>query len=364
MRERRVGFPLPQDVKVADVINRPTTKYDTAGNQPIQSPYTPAVVTPASVGIKDPGAKLTFFYAADWGGIEDPTFQKYVIAAMAALLPTVGPAFLYIGGDWVYFNCDPPQWMNQFYQLLAHLPLPAVGIPGNHDGDGTDGVEGSGLLSWLANLCTSKPMLPPSDPSDEFGRDTQTQPSHDWGLELEAATILGAWDNVASGGHLEPEQIAWLTQAMKEAPTDRPVIYVGHHPSYSISADGGSSPELNRVLNGIWAAAKRWPDLILSGHVHDYQHFVCVVEDAWQDGEDKYTFNLPYIVCGNGGYHNLHPIAGDYSPGMTVAPNVTCEYADGANWGFLIVTAEGGKVSGEYVAVDKNGDVTRNADTF
>lgn len=353
---RRIGLPLPQDVKAREVVVG--KKYDTAGNQPLPTPYTPAVVTPDKVGITDPGATLSFLFCADWGGIEDPGPQKAVVAAMTERLP--GPAFLFIGGDVVYFNCDPDQWPLQFYQPLAHLPIPVVAIPGNHDGDPTDGVPGAGISSFMANLCTPVPVVPPGDPHDEFGRDTQTQPSHDWGLALEAVTILGVWTNVASGGHLEQEQIDWLTSAVKAAPDDRPLIVIEHHPPYSISADGGSSPELNATFDSIWEQATRWPDLILSGHVHDYQRFSRQVTKFPHYGVDEVT----YVVCGGGGYHNLHKIAGDYEPGMTVANGVTCEFADGTNYGYLEITVSAGTISGEYVQVTRDGQITRNADTF
>jgi hypothetical protein len=134
------------------------------------------------------------------------------------------------------------------------------------------------------------------------------------------------------------------------------VFYTGN----SISADGGSSPELNGVFDGIFAGAGRWPALILSGHVHDYQRFTR--REAMTEAGVAPT--ITYVVCGNGGYHNLHAIAGDYTPGMQVADGITCDFADGTNWGFLDITVSAGKISGEYVQVAKDGTVTPNADTF
>jgi Icc-related predicted phosphoesterase len=343
---RRVGKPLAKDVRVRDVIEGKS--YDTAGNQPLPSPYAAAVVTPDKVGITDPGAELRFLFCADWGGIEDPNPQKAVVAAMAARLP--GPAFLYIGGDLNYFDGDPAQWPLQFYQPLEHFPIPVVAVPGNHDGDPTDGVPGAGIASFMKNMCTPTPVLPDCDPHDEFGRDTQTQPSHDWGLLLQAVTILGVWTNVASGGHLEPEQITWLTDAVQHAPTDRPLIIVEHHPPYSISADGGSSPQLNAVFDGIWNAAGRWPELILSGHVHDYQRFTRTVQGK----------TPTYLVQGAGGYHNRHPLAGDAVPGMDVLGDGSLIFEQGFadEWSFTEVTVAAGVITGETFGVPLTGPVT------
>jgi hypothetical protein len=53
------------------------------------------------------------------------------------------------------------------------------------------------------------------------------------------------------------------------------------------------------ILDKAFEDAARTPDLILSGHVHDYQRFTHTIKGK----------PVPYIVAGNGGYHNLHRLA-------------------------------------------------------
>lgn len=44
----------------------------------------------------------------------------------------------------------------------------------------------------------------------------------------------------------------------------------------------------------------RVPDMVLAGHVHNYQRFTRVTAAGVE---------IPYIVAGAGGYHNLHYVA-------------------------------------------------------
>jgi hypothetical protein len=95
------------------------------------------------------------------------------------------------------------------------------------------------------------------------------------------------------------------------------------------------------ALDGAIQQAGRWPDLVLCGHVHDFQHFTRKTQDK----------DVPYVVIGNSGYHNLHQLASDAKPGMDLGGGVTFEYGDAKEYGFLVLTIGGGKISGEYVGV-------------
>lgn len=342
MTERRVGLPRPRDVKAADQLQK---KWDTAGIQALPLPYAPGRITGAGFGAK--GATTQMIFQGDTGGIEDPTYQKYVALALAA---EDKAELVYTLGDQVYFNCDPALWMNQFYQPYAHDPKPYVGVPGNHDGDPTDGVPGAGIASWMANMCTKTPQRPLSDPQDEFGRDTQTLPSHDWTADLGYTTIIGLYSNVISGGHLFQNQIDWLTGELQAAPKGVPLLVCMHHPAYSVDAYHGGSALMGSILDQAFATAGRLPTAVLAGHVHDYQRFTR-------------SNGVAYIVSGNGGYHNLHGFAGDATPGLVLG-DVTFEAGDDKNWGFLSLTADGPHLQGEYVQVDSSGSVTHGADTF
>jgi 3',5'-cyclic AMP phosphodiesterase CpdA len=208
----------------------------------------------------------------------------------------------------------------------------------------------------MANFCAAKASAPPIDPDLEYGRDTMTQPYCDWTHALEAVTIIGLWSNVPSGGHLYPQQVAWLTAEIKAAPVDRPLIVQLHHPPYSVDAHHGGSAKMGAALDGAFVAAGRWPELVLSGHVHDAQFFT----------RKRPGGTTTYVVIGNSGYHNTHPLAGDYAPNMDVLGDgsVICNYGDASGWGFLVLALIDGKIHGEYVQVAKEGTVTHRAYEF
>jgi acid phosphatase type 7 len=193
----------------------------------------------------------------------------------------------------------------------------------------------------MANFCAKDPGVPAADPQLEFGRHTQTQPYCDWTLEHQAATITSLYTNVPSGGHLEQSQIDWFAGELKAAPTDRPLILTLHHPPYSVDAHHGGSQAMGEALDEALAAPGRAPDLVLSGHVHDYQRFTHTYQGK----------AIPYVVIGNSGYHNLHLLAADARPGEELADGVVFEYGDASEYGYLALTVSGGNISGEYTGV-------------
>jgi hypothetical protein len=75
--------------------------------------------------------------------------------------------------------------------------------------------------------------------------------------------------------------------------------------------------------------------------VHDFQSFTRATPGK----------TVRYVVVGNSGYHNLHQLASDASPGMDLGGGVTLEYGDASEYGFLVLNIGSGKVSGEYVGV-------------
>jgi hypothetical protein len=324
------------------------------GIQPLPQPYSPGSIGGAALGIRE-SSPLVMNVFGDHGAPKQPDPHNAVALAMEA---DRKPDLIYSVGDIVYYNGDPLEYGPQFFETYSHLNSPIVAIPGNHDGDGTDGIPGSGIGSFMANWCASKPGLPPG--FEEFNRDVQIQPSHDWALALSAVTIIGVWTNVPSGGHLEPEQIAWLTAKLKGAPTDRPLIIMLHHPPYSIDAHHGGSKKMGDALDKAFTAANRIPDLVISGHVHTYERFTRV---AW--GRP-----ITYLVTGNGGYHNLHRLAPGATPGQELVPGVTFENGDDSEYGYVKLTIDRGGVQGEYVGVTPGATsntpptVTGGKDTF
>ncbi|HSO98316.1 MAG TPA: metallophosphoesterase [Solirubrobacteraceae bacterium] len=306
----------------------------------------------ADLGITDQ-SPVTFLVIGDSGGVKDPNPQNAVSNAMQARAPQdPKPAFVYTVGDIVYFNGDATEYTPQFYEAYGHLQLPIVGIPGNHDGDTTDDPTRKPLDTFMANFCAPKAALPPGN--EEYNRDVETQPYCDWTLLLNAATVIGIYTNIPSGGHLEQSQVDWLTAELAAAPAGKPLIVTCHHPPYSVDQMHGGSQVIGGALDGAFASSGRTADLVLSGHVHDYQRFTRTLNGK----------QIPYIVIGNSGYHNLHLLANGATPGTQLSPGVVFEFGDDQGWGFLELTIDGTKVTGGYTAVTTAGQATPNSDRF
>ncbi len=330
-----------------------------AGVQPLPE-GSPGRASGADVGIED-SAEVSFFVIGDHGGVLAPGPQNAVSTAMQ-IAPEPRPAFVYSVGDIAYFYGEEEKYQHQFYEPYAHLAAPIVGIPGNHDGDrkGPDSKR-LPLDAFMANFCDQAPAVPAADPQFEFGRHTQTQPYCDWTLALEAVTTTGLYTNVPPGGHLEESQLKWLTGELADAPKETPLIVSLHHPPYSVDSMHGGSAHMGDALDQAFKDSGRVPDLVLSGHVHDYQRFSRVFAGK----------TVTYVVIGNSGYHNLHQLAKDAKPGEEIADGVTFAYGDAKEYGFLRLTVSDGKISGEYVGVHpgtmpdgSDATVTRAKDTF
>jgi predicted MPP superfamily phosphohydrolase len=327
------------------------------GAQPLPAPYKPGKIAPADVGIADPGDPVSFFVLGDVGGIMAPSPQNAVSYAMEARQAEA--AFVLILGDVVYFNGEEAQYAPQFYEPYGKLLKPIIALPGNHDGDPIPGD--TSLSAFTANFCDSKPNVPAADPQHEYGRDTQTLPYPEWTLTLEAATIIAVYSNVPSGGVLSADQQTRLAQELKSADPAKPVIVALHHPPYSVDQHHGGSQQMVDALEAAFTAAGRTADLILSGHVHDYQRFT-----RSHNGKA-----IPYLVSGNGGYHNLHQLAADAVHGQQLTPEVTFEFGDASQYGFVKLTVSKGVISGEYVGAKpgtmpdgSDATVTPAVDTF
>ncbi len=107
---------------------------------------------------------------------------------------------------------------------------------------------------------------------------------------------------------------------------------------------------MGTVLDGAAQRSGRTPDIVFTGHVHNYQRFT----RTWNGQQ------VPYIVAGAGGYWHLHNMAqadtGGPLPVPWSVPDVEAttldSYVDDRH-GFLRLTVNASTLRGEYVVVPR-----------
>ena len=301
---------------------------------------------PAIAGNIQSAGKMVFHILGDSGGVKDGEFQDNVAEALVEQLSDASdsPQFCYHVGDVVYFTGMPTDYYAQFYEPYSHYTRPILAIPGNHDGEVDDPEEQTSLDGWVEYFMQATPGVDPI--SKDAPRVTLSLPNVYWTLVTPFATIIGMYTNVPEGGSVDSVQQQWVTNEFHTAPTDRALILALHHPIYSFDTFHSGSSKMADVLENAIRDTGRVPNLVLSGHVHDYQRI------EKQIGSDGPT---PFIVCGNGGYHNLHAIHSN--PG-DVAPDTgaVLQFGTAKAWGFLTLTIDKETISGVSTEIDRGGN--------
>ena len=292
--------------------------------------------------------KMVFHVVGDTGGVQDGEFQNNVAEQMIAHLENPHgpvPQFCYHVGDVVYFTGMHDDYYGQFYEPYAHYTPPIFSIPGNHDGEVDDPTAQTSLDGWVDYFMQEHPDVDPI--SKDAPRVQLDLPNVYWTLVTPFATIIGMYTNVPEHGSIDSTQQQWVTNEFATAPKDRALILALHHPIYSFDVYHSGSAKMADVLeNAIWDTG-RVPNLVMSGHVHDYQR---IEQTIAPDGP------TPFIVCGNGGYHNLHDVhsaVGDKAPDT----GAVLKYFK-KTWGFMTLTIDKDTISGVTTEVDRTGRVT------
>jgi hypothetical protein len=298
--------------------------------------------------------KLVFHVAGDTGGVQDGEFQNNVAEQMIQHLTSgtgAKPQFCYHVGDVVYFTGMKDDYYAQFYEPYAHYDVPILSIPGNHDGEVDDASKQTSLDGWVQYFMQAQPDV--DSISKDAPRVQLNLPNVYWTLVTPFATIVGLYTNVPEGGSIDSTQQQWVTNEFATAPTDRALILALHHPIYSFDVYHSGSSKMADVLENAIRDTGRVPNLVLSGHVHDYQR----IERNIAPGAPT-----PFIVTGNGGYHNLHAVhsaPGDKSPDS----GAVLKYAAATSWGFVTLTIDSNTISGVTTQVDRTGKIS-NGDSF
>lgn len=257
--------------------------------------------------------KLVFNMVGDTGGIKSPTFQRQIAEQMGQQVKDGinRPQFLFHLGDIVYHFGEREQYERQFFRPYANYPGPIFAIPGNHDADVnvSNPTPYKSLDAFKEVFCDPRP----EDHyfSEDVSRMNQHQPHVYWTLNTELATIIGLYSNVPKFGYISPEQRDWFISELKSAGElkhEKAIIVCLHHAPYSADTNHGSSLAMIQFLEGAFAEAGVLPDIVFSGHVHNYQRFS-------KNYEGKKT--VPFIVAGGGGFDELHLLAANEDPLFT-----------------------------------------------
>ena len=252
--------------------------------------------------------QMMFQLVGDTGSVRNASFQRQVAGAMArqnleAVSKEYQPLFLFHLGDVVYNFGEAEHYFSQFFEPYADYPNPIFAIAGNHDSDVNPASEVpyQSLDAFTSVFCDS--VSQPVIFAKSSKRKSMVQPNIYWTLETPLANIIGLHSNVPKFGVITPEQRNWFIEELKTANLERPgkaIIVCIHHAPYSADINHGSSIPMIEFLEGVFEETGIRPDIVFSGHVHNYQRF----NKRYADG-----VTVPYIVAGAGGYDELHPIA-------------------------------------------------------
>lgn len=301
--------------------------------------------------------KLAFHMVGDTGSIRTPDFQKLVVGEMvkqfeAAEKTGYEPQFLFHLGDVVYNFGEASQYQRQFFEPYQKYPGPIFAIPGNHDSDinPDSRVRYNSLDAFTTVFCDTERRTVAF--SGNAARKSMVQPNVYWTLITPLANIIGMYSNVPKFGVVTDEQRQWLIHELKRADSERPgkaVILCLHHSPYSADINHGSSMPMIELLEGVFEETGIYPDIVFSGHVHNYQRFS-------RHYPHRGGRILPFIVAGSGGYDELHPVAytNDYrfDSDLPEFEGVNLENSCDTKHGFLKVllerTAEGIIITVEF----------------
>jgi hypothetical protein len=295
--------------------------------------------------------QLTFHTVGDTGGVKCVDSQEIVTRWMEHDFDVVDPppSFFYHLGDVVYFDGERSRYYDQFYDPYLHYAAPIFAIPGNHDGDLGIPPVGFSLEGFMVNFCSADGAVTPD--AKDAPRPAMTQPNCYWTLLTPLVTIVGLYTNSPEGGVVKPDQAQWFTGELAAAPHDKALVVALHHPPYSGDDHHSSSLAMRALLKQAFADSGRRPDLVLAGHVHNYQR--------WSVPDGDGGGSLTYLVAGAGGYPNLHSMGSVDGgpppiPWTDAASGATLEsYNQEQRHGFLRLTVSRADINGVYTTVPR-----------
>ncbi|MEN0054506.1 MAG: metallophosphoesterase [Mucilaginibacter sp.] len=312
--------------------------------------------------------KIVFHALGDTGSVRDSDTIGIVAAEMTRqyndLKGSDRPQFLYHLGDIVYNHGEAERYEQQFLSPYKQYPAPIFAIAGNHDSDinPANPVPYKSLDAFTKVFCDT--VSRPVNLGGETVKMSMIQPNIYWTLKTPLFNIIGLHSNVPKFGVITPEQRDWFIEELKTNNEERPAkaLFVClHHAPYSADTNHGSSLPMINFLEGVFEETCIIPDLVLSGHVHNYQRF----------NKEYDNKNLTYIVAGAGGFDELHAVAQPNDERFTIDNKLfndieLVKYCDHTH-GFLNITVEkesnGLIITGNYYSLNNKQQTDRIGET-
>jgi hypothetical protein len=352
------NFPV-QASRAAGAIQLPHYPF-----QPLPAPNGPApyrfdlsqLLPAADIAQIQNAGVLVFHAVGDSGDYRDAGPQDLVASLMTQDVTNSPdgrqPAFFYHLGDVIYFAGDIDKYGAYFYNTYQDYPAFIVAIAGNHDCQPDDPQDGPvdpnkvPLDGWVQNFMSADPTQPGSLKTGA-NRTQMDLPNVYWTFTTPFATIVGLFSNVGeTEAEIHQDQIVWFQGELKAADPNLALIVTIHHPPFSGDTEHSGSSVAEQVMFSSFQAVGRYPNLILSGHVHDYQRFTNVVQGP------NGALEIPCVVAGAGGYTKLgtlHTLNGapPVAP-LSLGNSLTLEQYDQTNFGFLRLEVSKSQIVGTY----------------
>ncbi len=240
------------------------------------------------------------------GDEETAKLLDQIVAETNATVFTTGDNVYPVGAPNFFHDCYNPSW--------GRFKLRTRPSPGNHDY----------TLAW-------------ADPYfDYFGRRAGPPRQGYYSFNLGAWHIISLNSNVDARVK-ESAQGKWLRADLEANRTACTLVY-WHHPVFSSHAlDDGGKPRMREI----WQLLYRYGvDVVLAGHVHDYERFA--PQDAAGNADPER--GIREFIVGTGGA-SLSATTDDHP-----APN--SEIRDSSTWGVLKLTLHPTSYDWEFIPVE------------
>ncbi|WP_266171487.1 metallophosphoesterase family protein [Dyella subtropica] len=319
------------------------------------------------------GGQLVFHSTGDCGSTRGPATQNMVTDKMTSDFqeadPREVPQFNFLLGDIVYSFGEANYYYDQFYDPYRDYAAPILAVAGNHDGMVSPLAHATSLDAFLRNFCSEGFTVTPD--AGGLSRTAQIQPGVFFTFEAPFVRIIALYSNtledpgVIADGNIGHSQLDFIKAALQRVKAEKytgALLFMDHHPPYTVSRHGWSL-DLLKQIDTLCDQVGVWPHAFLSGHAHNYQRFTRTRSGGTQ---------IPYVVCGNGG-HNVQKLVKGGQPTLRApqiiqnaaasADQVVLENYDDKNYGYLRVIVDANQLRIEYHPATDGAD-TKTPDDF